>query len=64
MSNTVERLAIRYDDGSINVLTSSDIAVARRERDFDDGSLRAEIIRVSVDVLEVVEPARKQKEPA
>ena len=48
----IERLAIRYDDGSINVLTTSDLAAARRERGFDDGSLSAEILRVRVNVLD------------
>lgn len=57
VSAPVERLAIRYDDGSINVLTSLDLEQARHERDIDDGSTGAEIIRVSLAVLEVIEPA-------
>lgn len=51
-----ERLALLYSDGSFNVLGSgADLAKARHELEYtcDDG--HPAIVRVAVDVLEVVE---------
>lgn len=51
-----ERLALRFGDGSMSILTGSDMAAARRERDVSDGSLDIDIVRVRVAVVELVEP--------
>lgn len=65
MTTPIERLAIRYSDGSMNVLSTTDLDRAKRERDFDrDPADTPAIVRVSLTILETVDPGTQSTEAA
>lgn len=60
----MERLALRYNDGSINVLVEgTDIAGAERNRSMDDDSVAPDIVRVNIDVIETVAAWKPKQKP-
>jgi hypothetical protein len=69
MTKIIEALAISYSDGSYNVMTNTDnLEKARSECDFADHKENnpehlSNIVRVRLEVLEVVEQRRPKVTP-